>query len=75
MPILLAVLSSPCSSRRSPASVRVLREYERAVVFRLGRLMGQRGPGVVLLIPGVDRMVRVSLRTVRSRPAAGRDHA
>ncbi len=46
------------------ASVRVLREYERAVVFRLGRLVDQRGPGVVLLIPGVDRMVRVSLRTI-----------
>ena len=46
------------------ASVRVLREYERAVVFRLGRLVGQRGPGLVLLIPGIDRMVRVSLRTV-----------
>ena len=46
------------------ASVRVLREYERAVVFRLGRLIGQRGPGLVLLIPGIDRMVRVSLRTV-----------
>jgi regulator of protease activity HflC (stomatin/prohibitin superfamily) len=46
------------------ASVRVLREYERAVVFRLGRLTGQRGPGLVMLIPGIDRMVRVSLRTV-----------
>jgi regulator of protease activity HflC (stomatin/prohibitin superfamily) len=46
------------------ASVRILREYERAVVFRLGRLIGQRGPGLVLLIPGIDRMVRVSLRTV-----------
>jgi regulator of protease activity HflC (stomatin/prohibitin superfamily) len=46
------------------ASVRILREYERAVVFRLGRLLGQRGPGLVLLIPGIDRMVRVSLRTV-----------
>ena len=46
------------------ASVRVLREYERAVVFRLGRLVGQRGPGLVLLVPGIDRMVRVSLRTV-----------
>jgi regulator of protease activity HflC (stomatin/prohibitin superfamily) len=46
------------------ASIRVLREYERAVVFRLGRLVGQRGPGLVLLIPGIDRMVRVSLRTV-----------
>jgi regulator of protease activity HflC (stomatin/prohibitin superfamily) len=46
------------------SSVRVLREYERAVVFRLGRLMSVRGPGLILLIPGVDRMVRVSLRTV-----------
>ena len=46
------------------ASVRVLREYERAVVFRLGRLLGEKGPGLVLLIPGIDRMVRVSLRTV-----------
>jgi regulator of protease activity HflC (stomatin/prohibitin superfamily) len=45
-------------------SVRVLREYERAVVFRLGRLLGERGPGLILLIPGVDRMVRVDLRTV-----------
>jgi regulator of protease activity HflC (stomatin/prohibitin superfamily) len=46
------------------SSVRILREYERAVVFRLGRLIGERGPGVVLLLPAVDRMVRVSLRTV-----------
>jgi regulator of protease activity HflC (stomatin/prohibitin superfamily) len=46
------------------ASVRVLREYERAVVFRIGRLLGVRGPGLILLLPGVDRMVRVSLRTV-----------
>jgi regulator of protease activity HflC (stomatin/prohibitin superfamily) len=46
------------------ASVRILREYERAVVFRLGRLIGEKGPGIVLLIPAVDRMVRVSLRTV-----------
>ena len=46
------------------ASVRVLREYERGVVFRLGRLMEQRGPGLILLTPTIDRMVRVSLRTV-----------
>jgi regulator of protease activity HflC (stomatin/prohibitin superfamily) len=47
------------------ASVRVLREYERAVIFRLGRLLGaNRGPGLIFLIPFVDRMVRVSLRTV-----------
>ena len=46
------------------ASVRVLREYERGVVFRLGRVTSQRGPGLILLVPVVDRMVRVSLRTV-----------
>ena len=46
------------------ASTRVLREYERAVVFRLGRLLPVRGPGLVLLTPLVDRMVRVDLRTV-----------
>jgi len=48
----------------SAAGLRVLREYERAVVFRLGRLRGARGPGPLLLIPLVDRMERVSLRTV-----------
>ncbi len=46
------------------ASVRVLREYERGVVFRLGRVTSQRGPGLIFLVPAVDRMVRVSLRTV-----------
>ncbi len=45
------------------ASGGVGREYARAVVFRLGRLMGAKGPGVVLLVPLIDRMVRVSLRT------------
>jgi regulator of protease activity HflC (stomatin/prohibitin superfamily) len=45
-------------------SIRILREYERAVVFRLGRLLGEKGPGMVLLIPAIDRMVRVDLRTV-----------
>jgi regulator of protease activity HflC (stomatin/prohibitin superfamily) len=49
------------------ASIRVLREYERAIVFRLGRVIDQKGPGVVLLIPAIDRMVRVSLRTVTLR--------
>jgi regulator of protease activity HflC (stomatin/prohibitin superfamily) len=49
------------------SSIRVLREYERGVVFRLGRLMDQRGPGLQLLIPSIDRMVRVSLRTVTLR--------
>jgi regulator of protease activity HflC (stomatin/prohibitin superfamily) len=46
------------------ASIRVLREYERGVVFRLGRVMDIRGPGLILLVPTIDRMVRVSLRTV-----------
>ena len=45
-------------------SVRVLREYERGVVFRLGRVTSQRGPGMIFLTPVIDRMVRVSLRTV-----------
>ena len=58
--VVLAVLAFTVAS----VSVRVLREYERAVVFRLGRLMDQRGPGLVMLTPAIDRMVRVSLRTV-----------
>jgi regulator of protease activity HflC (stomatin/prohibitin superfamily) len=49
------------------ASVRVLREYERGVIFRLGRVINQKGPGLILLIPAIDRMVRVSLRTVTMR--------
>jgi regulator of protease activity HflC (stomatin/prohibitin superfamily) len=53
--ILIVILSS---------SIRILREYERGVVFRLGRLIGVKGPGLILLIPFVDRMVKVSLRTV-----------
>ena len=53
--LLLIVLAS---------AVRVLREYERGVIFRLGRLIAQKGPGLILLIPIVDRMVRVDLRTV-----------
>jgi regulator of protease activity HflC (stomatin/prohibitin superfamily) len=57
--VIVAVLLSLAA-----ASVRVLREYERAVVFRLGRLLETKGPGLVLLIPAIDRMERVSLRTV-----------
>ncbi len=45
-------------------AIRVLREYERGVIFRLGRLVGAKGPGIIFLIPIVDRMVKVSLRTV-----------
>jgi len=47
-----------------PAAVRILREYERGVVFRLGKLLRAKGPGLVLLIPVVDRMVRIDLRVV-----------
>ena len=46
------------------ASLRILNEYERGVVFRLGRVIGAKGPGLILLIPIVDRMVKVSLRLV-----------
>src|ERR1700704_1497763 len=58
--VVLAFLAMTAAA----ASVRILREYERGVVFRLGRLLPQKGPGVILLIPFVDRLVRVSLRTV-----------
>jgi regulator of protease activity HflC (stomatin/prohibitin superfamily) len=47
-----------------PAMVRILREYERGVIFRLGKLLRAKGPGLVLLIPWVDRMVKVDLRVV-----------
>jgi regulator of protease activity HflC (stomatin/prohibitin superfamily) len=47
-----------------PQTLRVLREYERAVIFRLGKLIGAKGPGLVVLIPMVDRMVRMDLRIV-----------
>src|SRR5437867_1525538 len=45
-------------------SIRIVREYERLVVFRLGRVIGEKGPGLVLLIPIIDRAVKVGLRTV-----------
>jgi regulator of protease activity HflC (stomatin/prohibitin superfamily) len=53
--IVLILLSS---------AIRILREYERGVIFRLGRLIAQKGPGLILLIPIIDQMVRVDLRTV-----------
>src|SRR5918998_663628 len=46
------------------SSIRILREYERGVIFRLGRLIAQKGPGLILLIPIIDQMVRIDLRTV-----------
>jgi regulator of protease activity HflC (stomatin/prohibitin superfamily) len=47
-----------------PNAMRILREYERAVIFRLGKLVGAKGPGLVFLIPMVDRMVRMDLRVI-----------
>lgn len=47
-----------------PSMIRVLREYERGVIFRLGKLLGAKGPGLIFLIPVVDRMVKVDLRVV-----------
>lgn len=46
------------------SSLKVLREYERAVIFRLGRVIGAKGPGLIILIPVIDRMVRIPLRLV-----------
>ena len=46
------------------AAIRILREYERGVIFRLGRLIAQKGPGLILLIPFIDQMVRIDLRTI-----------
>jgi regulator of protease activity HflC (stomatin/prohibitin superfamily) len=57
--VILCVITALAS-----ASIRILREYERGVVFRLGRLIDQKGPGLILLIPVIDRMVRVDLRTI-----------
>jgi regulator of protease activity HflC (stomatin/prohibitin superfamily) len=62
--VILFVTLATIAVLLAGASIRVLREYERAVVFRLGRLLGQKGPGLVLLIPAIDRMVRVDLRTI-----------
>ncbi len=46
------------------SAIKILREYERGVIFRLGRLIDQKGPGLILLIPFIDRMVKIDLRTV-----------
>jgi regulator of protease activity HflC (stomatin/prohibitin superfamily) len=53
--IVIAVLIS---------GVKILKEYERAVVFRLGRMVGSRGPGITYIIPGIEKMVKMDLRTV-----------
>ena len=46
------------------SAIKILREYERGVIFRLGRLIGAKGPGIIFIIPGVDKLIRISLRTV-----------
>ena len=46
------------------SGIKILKEYERAVVFRLGRMVGARGPGLVYVIPGIEKMVKMDLRTV-----------
>ena len=46
------------------AAIKILREYERGVIFRLGRLIGAKGPGIIFIIPGVDKLLRISLRLV-----------
>jgi regulator of protease activity HflC (stomatin/prohibitin superfamily) len=46
------------------SGIKIMREYERAVVLRLGRLVPHRGPGIIYVIPGVERMVRVDMRTI-----------
>jgi regulator of protease activity HflC (stomatin/prohibitin superfamily) len=46
------------------SAIKILREYERGVIFRLGRLIGAKGPGIFFIIPGVDKMIRISLRLV-----------
>jgi regulator of protease activity HflC (stomatin/prohibitin superfamily) len=62
--IIVLVVLLVLGATAAASSVRVLREYERGVVFRLGRLMEQKGPGLLVMIPSIDRLVRVSLRTV-----------
>ena len=46
------------------SSLRILREYERGVIFRLGRLLGSKGPGLIIVLPGIDKMIRMSLRLI-----------
>ncbi|HWH78420.1 MAG TPA: SPFH domain-containing protein, partial [Candidatus Binatus sp.] len=46
------------------SGIKILKEYERAVVFRLGRMVGARGPGMVYILPGIEKMVKMDMRTV-----------
>ena len=56
------------------AAIKVVQEYERGVIFRLGRLQGAKGPGLFFIIPLVDRMLKVDLRVVPGHPHPGSDH-
>lgn len=60
VPIVVAIIALIIIAN----AIRILREYERGVIFRLGRLIGAKGPGLIFLIPIIDRMIRVDLRTV-----------
>src|SRR5213595_2347361 len=62
VPLLVVILV--LGSIIVPQAIRILREYERGVIFRLGKLQGAKGPGLIFLIPVVDRMVRMDLRVV-----------
>src|ERR687891_2254889 len=46
------------------SGIKIIKEYERAVIFRLGRMVSARGPGIIYVIPGIERMLRVDMRTV-----------
>src|SRR3954468_19731676 len=46
------------------SGLKIIREYERIVVFRLGRLVGSRGPGIVYVIPGIEKALRIDMRTI-----------
>jgi len=59
VPIFLVIVAVAIIS-----GIKILKEYERAVVFRLGRMVGARGPGITYIIPGIEKMVRMDLRTV-----------
>ncbi|MDP2602475.1 MAG: slipin family protein [Deltaproteobacteria bacterium] len=59
IPIFLVIVAVAIIS-----GIKILKEYERAVVFRLGRIVGARGPGITYIIPGIEKMVRMDLRTV-----------
>ncbi len=59
VPIFLVIVAVAIIS-----GIKILKEYERAVVFRLGRMVGARGPGLTYIIPGIEKMVRMDLRTV-----------